>query len=361
MKHFIFYMTDFSGGGAESVFIRVANALVKRGHEVSFIIKENSGELSDTVDGKINMIQLSKGNIISDILVIRRHLKKNNFARFYTTLDRPNFVGFLASTLAGVRKKHFARVAAVHSEHLFHSKIFKRRVLLYMLGLLYPMFGNLVCISDAVKFDLEKNYRVARKKIVKIYNPIKPIDDVAPSVVLKSERFPFRILVVGRLVKQKNVDKIIEVFVKFREREPNSELIILGDGEDRKYLERFAVDKKVKGNVKFLGFVKNTSYYFKKSNVFILFSSWEGLPNVVLDALQFNLQIIVSDAPGGSRELTGNGRFGFVVKRDDKVGLLEALEMAKSNPMKIDQVDKQNFLSLFDLDIITDQYEDYSE
>jgi glycosyltransferase involved in cell wall biosynthesis len=357
MKHFVFHMTDFSGGGAESVFTRVANSLLKRGHEVSIIIKINNGELRDTLDRKVNIIELTSGNILSDIWFIRSYLKKTNFNRFYTTLDRPNLVGFLASTLAGVRQKHFARIAAVHSEHLFQSKIFKRRLLLHVLGIFYPVFGNFVCISDAVQMDLEKKYRVAQRKITKIYNPIKPIDDVTPSVVLKSERSPFRILVVGRLVKQKNVDKIINVFVRFRNIEPNSELIILGDGEDRKYLECLAIDNKVDGNVKFLGFVKNTSYYFKNSNVFILFSSWEGLPNVVLDALQFNLQIIVSDAPGGSQELIGNGRFGYVVRKDDEFALLKAIETAKSNPMKINQLEKKNFLCKFDLDKITDQYE----
>lgn len=350
-------MTDFNGGGAESVFTRVANSLTKRGHKVTIIIKKNNGELRDTVDSKVNIIELTSGNILSDILIIRRYLKTTNFNRFYTTLDRPNLVGFLASTLAGVRQKHFARIASVHSEHLFYSKIFKRRFLLYMLGILYPVFGNFVCISDAIQIDLEKKYRVVRKKIKKIYNPIKPLDDFEHEVDLKSKSSPFRILVVGRLVKQKNIDKIINVFVKFRNTEPKSELIILGDGEDRKYLERLAVDNKADGNVKFLGFVKNTSYYFKQADVFILFSSWEGLPNVVLDALQFNLQIIVSDAPGGSQELTGNGRFGYVVRRDDEFALLKALEKAKSNPMKIDQLEKRNFLRKFELDKITDQYE----
>ena len=55
---------------------------------------------------------------------------------------------------------------------------------------------------------------------------------------LDDHNSPFRILVVGRLVKQKNVDKIIYVFKRFREIENNSELVILGDGDDRPFLER---------------------------------------------------------------------------------------------------------------------------
>lgn len=361
MKHFVFFMTDFSGGGAESVLIRVANSLVGRRHGVTFIVKKNHGELSKNLDNRIKIIELKSNNILSDVAVVRYYLKKFNFERFYTTLDRPNLVGFLASALAGVRKKHFARVAAVHSEHILQTKFFKRKLLLRILGILYPVFGNLVSVSNAVKLDLINNYGVSDKKILKIYNPTKPVKDSVPPVLGNDNNSLFRILVVGRLVKQKNVDKIISVYKRFREFETNSELVILGDGDDRPFLERLTVDLKVDDSVKLLGFVENPAYYFQQSDVFILFSSWEGLPNVVLDALLHNVQIIVSDAPGGSCELTDNGRFGRVVANEDEQALLQAMIAAKSNPMKIDYIAKQKFLRNFDLECVTDLYEGRQE
>ena len=361
MKHFIFYITDFSGGGAESVFTRVANSLVRRRHDVTFIVKKNHGQLSKNLDSQIKIIELKSNNILSDVVIVRYYLKKFNFERFYTTLDRPNLVGFLASTLAGVRKKHFARVAAVHSEHLLKTEFFRRKLLLSILGILYPVFGNLVSVSNAVKLDLIKNYGVLDKKIQKIYNPIKPLRDSEPLAPLNDNNSTFRILVVGRLVKQKNVDKIIQVFKRFRELETNSELVILGDGDDRLFLERLTVDLKVNDSVKLLGFVENPAYYFQQSDLFILFSSWEGLPNVVLDALNHNTQIIVSDAPGGSCELTDNGRFGFIVPNENEKALLQAMLTAKSNPMKVDHIAKQEFLRNFDLESVTDLYEGRNE
>ena len=210
MKHFIFFITDFSGGGAESVFTRVANSLVQRRHNVTFIVKKNHGELSKNLYSQIKIVELISNNILSDVVLVKGYLKKLNFERFYTTLDRPNLVGFLASTLAGVRKKHFARVAAVHSEHVLQTEFLKRKLLLSILGILYPLFGNLVSVSNAVKLDLIKKYGVSDKKILTIYNPIKPIIDVSCGTI-DNHNSPFRILVVGRLVKQKNVDKIIYV------------------------------------------------------------------------------------------------------------------------------------------------------
>lgn len=357
MKHFIFFITDFSGGGAESVFTRVANSLVQRRHNVTFIVKKNHGELSKNLDSQIKIVELKSNNILSDVVLVKGYLKKLNFERFYTTLDRPNLVGFLASTLAGVRKKHFARVAAVHSEHILQTEFLKRKLLLSILGILYPLFGNLISVSNAVKLDLIKKYGVSDKKVLTIYNPIKPIIDSEPVAPLDNHNSPFRILVVGRLVKQKNVDKIIYVFKRFREIETNSELIILGDGDDRPYLEHLTDSLKLNDSVKFLGFIENPAYYFQQSDLFILFSSWEGLPNVVLDALNHKVQIIVSDAPGGSCELTDNGRFGFIVPNENEKALLQAIVTAKSNPMHVDCIAKQKFLRNFDIESVTDLYE----
>ena len=357
MKHYVFYISDFGGGGAESVVARVANSLVQRRKHVTFIVNEVRGELLKTIDPRINIMKLSSNNIISDILLLRRYLKNNNFERFYTTLNYPNLVGFSASFLAGKKNKHFARVAAVHSESILQTKNFKRKLLLRTLGILYPMFGNIVSISEAVKLDLINKYRVPEQKILKIYNPTKPIVKTAASLPLKDLNSPFRILIVGRLVKQKNVDKIINVFVHFLEFEVNSEIVILGDGEARSCLERLVVDLKVENKVKFMGFVENPSYFFQQSDVFILFSSWEGLPNVVLDALVHNVQIIVSDAPGGSCELIDNGRYGRIVANNDENALLQAMISAKSKPMRVDNIAKQEFLLQFDLERITDSYE----
>lgn len=357
MKRYVFYISDFGGGGAESVFIRVANSLVQRRNHVTFIVNEVRGELLITVDARINIKKLNSNNIFSHIFLLRNYLKNNDFERFYTTLNYPNLVGFFASILAGTKNKHFARVAAVHSESISQTKIFKRKVLLRTLGFLYPMFGNLVSVSEAVKMDLINKFWVPEQRIIKIFNPTKPTVNSGPSPRLRDHNSPFKILVVGRLVKQKNVDKIVNVFSRFLEFEINSEIVILGDGEDRSYLERLAVDLKIENKVKFMGFVENPSYYFQQSDLFILFSSWEGLPNVVLDALVHDVQIIVSDAPGGSCELTDNGRYGRIVANEDEHALLQAMISAKSKPMQVDNIAKQEFLHQFSLERITDLYE----
>ena len=106
-----------------------------------------------------------------------------------------------------------------------------------------------------MKLDLIKKYGVSDKKVLQ-YIINKPIIDSEPVAPLDNHNSPFRILVVGRLVKQKNVDKIIYVFKRFSEIETNSELIILGDGDDGPYLEHLTDGLRLNNSVKFLGLLK---------------------------------------------------------------------------------------------------------
>ena len=357
MKHFIFYISDLSGGGAESVFVRVANEMVLRNNSVTIIVDSVSGELLPLVNPEVQIFPLNTTSIVRKILSITHILISIRYDRFYTTLNQPNLLGFVSSCIVGKRKKHFGRVAALHSMSIIHTKSYKRKLLLYLLSLSYRWFGNVVSVSEAVSLDLLKNYKVKRAKIKKIYNPIKPIRNLKSPVFRKANKSTYSILVVGRLVKQKNVDQIIRSFRQFTQIYNRVKLNILGDGPELQALQTLTEQYGLTEKVRFRGFVDDPSVFYKKSDLFILFSSWEGLPNVVLDALTFDLQIIVSDAPGGSRELVNNGKFGFICPVEDINALTDTMHMAKNHPLKICETEKREFLQKFNLGAITSLYE----
>ena len=103
--------------------------------------------------------------------------------------------------------------------------------------------------------------------------------------------------------------------------------------------------------------MKDPNIFYENADLFILFSSWEGLPNVVLDALNYDLQIIVSDAPGGSIELVDNGRFGLITPVGDITSLKDTMLIAKNKPLKICKTDRHKFLKKFDIRVVTSSYE----
>ena len=357
MSHFIFYISDFSGGGAESVIVRISNEMILRDNSVTIIVDRASGAVLSLVHPKIKIIELPATSFLGKILFISNFLRTQNFERFYTTLNKPNFLGFLSSCIVGKRNKHFGRIAAVHSMSMKHTKSYKRKLLLCVLSLTYRWFGNIVSVSEEVSLDLIENYKVHKNRIEKIYNPIKPIAHIKSENQIKVPKNLYSILVIGRLVEQKNINKIIEVFSQFEKYYQNVELNILGDGPELENLKILANKYGLTEKIKFRGYITNPDFYFQNSDLFILFSSWEGLPNVVLDALNFNLQIIVSDAPGGSKELVDYGRFGYITPNGDVSALLATMHQAKNNPINVCRTEKSSFLKQFHIDHITSMYE----
>ena len=357
MSHFIFYLSDFSGGGAESVIVRISNEMILRNNSVTIIVDRIGGVMHSMIDPKIEIIPLTAKSTLKKIFFISGLLRTQKFERFYTTLNKPNLVGFLSSCIAGKRKKHYARIAAVHSMSLKHTKSYKRKLLLFILTLTYRWFGNIVSVSEEVSLDLIKNYKVTENRIDKIYNPIKTVTNLESQNQIKPNGDTYLVLVVGRLVKQKNVNQIIDVFNQFEKCYQKVELNILGDGPELENLKLLTKKYGLTDKIIFRGYIKNPDFYFQNSDLFILFSSWEGLPNVVLDALNFDLQIIVSDAPGGSKELVNYGRFGFITPVGDASALLDTMHLAKNNPIDVCKTEKRTFLKKFDIDNITSLYE----
>ena len=91
-------------------------------------------------------------------------------------------------------------------------------------------------------------------------------------------------------------------------------LTVLGKGKLKNRLENFCGNNKLKTNIKFLGYKKNIFPYLKNSDCLILSSLYEGLPNVILEAISMKKLVISSDCPSGPSEILLKGRAGYLFK-----------------------------------------------
>ena len=110
------------------------------------------------------------------------------------------------------------------------------------------------------------------------------------------------------------------------QRFPHAQLIILGEGPleaELKSNRHKILDYMQK--VIFLGFQANPWRYFKHADAFILPSRYEGLPNVLLEALALGTPVVVSDCPGGIREIRESVGNMAVVPPEDPGALAEAI------------------------------------
>ena len=133
-------------------------------------------------------------------------------------------------------------------------------------------------------------------------------------------------IAVGRLTKQKNFQYLIEEFYKFSKRDNNFDLIIFGEGEERKKLSNLIRSKDLNDRVFLKGHSKEIYQYMKKASAFILSSLWEAPGFVIIEAALCNLFLISSDCPNGPKEILLNGEAGMLFESNKKDELKNKLE-----------------------------------
>ncbi len=137
----------------------------------------------------------------------------------------------------------------------------------------------------------------------------------------------------GRLyIKQKRQDVLLKAFKKLIEKGHNLELIIYGDGPDRSQLVKLTKELGISGFVEFAGNVANVEELIGDSKMMVLTSDYEGIPNVIIEALQSGVPVVSTDcSPGGARVLIQNGVNGYIVQRGDYVALADKMEYLLNN------------------------------
>ena len=163
-----------------------------------------------------------------------------------------------------------------------------------------------------------------KKKTKLIFNPyLKKIS--------KNRKIPKKkyILSVGRLCKQKNQEIIIKAFSIFLQKYPNYKLILIGHGPDEKKLINFCKKLNIKKNVIFKGWIKNPKNFYLNSKVLLFPSLYEGLPNTLIDAINYDLPCISSRCSGAEDILTK--KLGLYVPHDDPKFLAKKIEFVIKN------------------------------
>ena len=121
-----------------------------------------------------------------------------------------------------------------------------------------------------------------------------------------------QLLVVSRLVSQKNIDSIIKA-VKVMENE-NIILKIVGDGSEinnlKLLVKKYGLEEKVNFIGKIVGLKLNE--YFKDADIFIQASNYEGLPHSILEAINYEIPILSTEV-GGCSTLLNKGERGFII------------------------------------------------
>ena len=114
--------------------------------------------------------------------------------------------------------------------------------------------------------------------------------------------------------------------------------MIIGSGENKKKLLNFIIENNLSSSIKVIDFKKNPFPYLKKTNAFILSSIFEGLPNVILEALTLKKFVISSDCPTGPKEILDNGKGGLIFKMNNEFDLYKKIVFFIENKSKCEKL-----------------------
>jgi glycosyltransferase involved in cell wall biosynthesis len=201
---------------------------------------------------------------------------------------------------------------------------------LALLRRLYPRADAIVAVSDGVAEDMCRVLGLARSAVTRIYNPV-----VNASLLAKASEKPAHpwfsvdrrlpvVLACGSLTQKKGFDYLIRA-VAHLQRDMPARLVILGEGEQRAKLRELAEELHVQDKVAMPGFQDNPYGSMARADVFVLSSLWEGLGNVVIEAMACGAPVVSTDCPSGPAEIITHNVDGILVPPADSNALSAAI------------------------------------
>ena len=362
MKHYLFYIPFFAGGGAERVAVMLANQFSKNGNSVSFVVNRADGPHKALLAEDIPLYALNPGTHFSSIFLFSSLLKKIKPDYIFCRLGLCPIVGVLGRLLTPIRVK-----VIISYHNLFYPNTpipLGAKIAHYSVSLLSRLSYCTVCVSSDIQTDLRDNFKASAKKLKVIYNPVdleeaneKSKKNLPESLWEYQGKKQF-ILAVGRLTEQKDYPTLIRTFHRIHSEMPH-DLVILGQGSLENNIRALVKELSMEDRVILPGFQQNPFPVFRAASLFVLSSIFEGFGNVIIEALAVGTPVVSTNCPGGPKEILANGKYGRLVPVGDDKALAEAVRLTLKNPLSAEIL--QERAGDFALDKIASQYESICE
>jgi glycosyltransferase involved in cell wall biosynthesis len=174
---------------------------------------------------------------------------------------------------------------------------------------------------------------VSSEKLVYVPNPV-----IIPTCSAETNERRKIILYVGRLVKQKGADILIQAFARIFHQISDWRLEIVGDGPMMYELEGLVDRLGIQSKVTFHGHKTNVHDFYRQASIFALPSRYEGTPNALIEAMCWGLPVVTSDASPGPLELVRQEYNGLIFPSENTNAMADALLELATNKRKRKQM-----------------------
>lgn len=348
-------ITDLDPGGAERALVQLVTRLDRQRWEPAVFCLSGPGLLAEELRAAgvpvvcLGATHWSRAGVI---LRLVRELRKFRPAILQTFLFHANLAGRIAGRLAGIKTiVSGIRVAEKRS-----------RIRLWFDRWTNGFVHTNVCVSQAVADFSISESGLSPKKIIVIPNGVdvarfagaSPADLTVLGIPPGSQV----VLTIGRLDRQKGLATLIEAGAVVTSRFPKAHFLLVGDGPQKSELDHLIRDKGLVDRIHFAGWRPDVPELLAAGAALVLSSLWEGLPNVILEAMAAGLPVVATRVEGTS-ELIIDGRTGLLVPPQSPHELASAIEKILSDPVQarsMGQSGRERALAEFSWQKMVDRY-----
>ena len=330
-KKLIIFIPSIEGGGVEKNLFIISNFLKDKIKNLSVITISN--KFKNKFDSKIKFISF-KANFWNSI-GRRKKFLVGLFLLFLEILKDRNvlvfsFQGNVYSTLLCKLLGIKIIVRSNSAPDGWSQNKLKNLVFKYVLRNADKVIVN--------SLDFKKRFKTKFQIHTEcIYNPLNKNEIIKKSKLknkIKFDKKKLKLINVGRYSDQKDQLTLLKAVNRIKDK-VKFNLLLVGRGAEKEKLIKYIRNNDLSRHVRLIDFQNNPYNLIKSSDIFILSSLYEGLPNVLLESQVLKRFIISSDCPTGPREILLNGNAGLLFKVGDYIKLSNLISQYSKNKKKL--------------------------
>ena len=347
-KKLILFMPSIEGGGVEKNLFIISNYLTNKINDISLITISNN--FKKKFNKKIRFISL-KSNYWDTIGRRKKFLLSLLLLTIEILKDRNILVLCFQGNLYCTLLCKIFRIKIIVRSNSAPEGWSQGIIKYYFFKTIFRFADKIIVNSYEFKKRFKNKFNL---ETTCIYNPLNKNEIIKKSKIknkIKFNKKKLNIINVGRYTDQKDQLTLLKAINLIKD-QVDIKLLIVGRGIKKNDLISYINLNNLKNNVQLVNFTKNPFNLIRSSDLFILTSLYEGLPNVLLEALTLKKFIISTDCPTGPKEILLNGKAGNLFKPGDYKQLSKLIINYKNN--KVKELTKVKFgyknLDRFDFD-----------
>ncbi len=318
MIKILFFIETLTGGGAEKVLCNLVNNMDKSKFDIT-VMTLFPVDSEKYLDKAVRYRSAYKSDNKLNRLLYRAEAEAGLVYPLRMKGDYDIEVAYLecgpTKIMASSTNKKAKKLAWVHTDLNAmpdNPKEFASRTIKY-----YKKYDRVVCMSRQALNSFRELYGEDIETAL-IYNTVNDKEIISKATeTVDTDKNKFNVVSVGRLVEPKNYKRLLSAHKKLLDDGFDHNLLILGEGPDRKELEAYVKENGLEATVKMPGFVENPYPYIKNADLLACSSIYEGFSTFITEGLILGRPAVVTDV-SGMRELLGDSEYGLVTENDDE-------------------------------------------